>query len=272
MTGRTVVVDRNNGVVVFFAEGTYQVIRTFLHLRIGALDSVQLDAIAVTACINRGNRTATESDAIVITTNHNNLVASLRLFLQTIALGAVTYTTSQHDNLVVSIFGVVRLLMLEGENRTANQGLAKLVAEVAGTIRCLNQNLLRSLIQPLTGRHDVFPVALFILKTRVGGHVNGCACDRPRTDATTHTVADFTTRTRCGAVEGLYGSGEVVGLSFQRDDTLDILDAEIIARRLVGRSKLLYNRTLGKSYIVLVGRKNLVGVFLRGLLDHGKEA
>ena len=62
-----------------------------------------------------------------------------------------------------------------------------------------------------------------------------------------------------------------MGLCLQRDHTLDILDAEPVAGALIGRSELLNNRTLCEGYIILIGRENLVGVLLSGLLNHGEE-
>ena len=40
---------------------------------------------------------------------------------------------------------------------------------------------------------------------------------------------------------------------------------------MVLRSELLYHRTFGKGHIVLVGRDDLVRVFLGSLLDHLEE-
>ena len=62
-----------------------------------------------------------------------------------------------------------------------------------------------------------------------------------------------------------------MGLGLQRDDTLNVLDLEPVCRRLVLRSKLLDNGTLRKSHVVLIGRKNLVGIFLGRLFNHLEE-
>ena len=129
MSGRTVVVDRNNGVHILFAEGTHQVVGTLLHLWVGTLNGVQLDTVRIATCINRRYRTTTQADTVVITTNHDDLVTLLGLLLQAVALGAVTYTTCQHDYLIVSVF-LLALLMLEGQNRTTDQRLTELIAEV----------------------------------------------------------------------------------------------------------------------------------------------
>ena len=51
MSGRTVVVDGNHRVGVFFAKRTYYVVSTFLHLCIGTLYGIQLDAAAVASRI-----------------------------------------------------------------------------------------------------------------------------------------------------------------------------------------------------------------------------
>ena len=44
MSGRTVVVDADNGVDIFFAERTHEVVGTLLHFRVGTLHGVELDA------------------------------------------------------------------------------------------------------------------------------------------------------------------------------------------------------------------------------------
>ena len=62
-----------------------------------------------------------------------------------------------------------------------------------------------------------------------------------------------------------------MGLSLQRDDTLDILHLEEIAGSRIGWSKLLDNRTLRESHIILIGRENLVRVLVGGLLDHAEK-
>ena len=51
MTCCSVIVDRYNRIVVFLAEGTNHIVGSFLHLGIGALNSIQLYTIAITACI-----------------------------------------------------------------------------------------------------------------------------------------------------------------------------------------------------------------------------
>ena len=48
--------------------------------------------------------------------------------------------------------------MLVGKQRTSNQWLTELVSEIARTVRCLDKDLLWSLIEPLTNRKDVFPI------------------------------------------------------------------------------------------------------------------
>ena len=170
--------------------------------------------------------------------------------------------------------------MLKCQHRTADQRLTELITKVRGTVGGFCQNLLWCLVQPLAHRQDILPVSLnskfFILKfrviqTRIGRHIHSRTSNRPRAYTTAHTVADLTARTSGSAVEGLHRGGEVVGLGFQRDDALDILHLEIVARALVLRRELLNNRTLCKSHVILIGRKNLVLVLLRGLLDHGEE-
>ena len=86
-----------------------------------------------------------------------------------------------------------------------------------------------------------------------------------------HTVADFSARAGRGTVERFYGGGEVVRLSLQRDDTLDVLHLEIVRLRVVCRSELLDDGSFGKGHIVLVGRYDFIGILLGGLLNHLEE-
>ena len=152
MTCRAVVVDADDGVDIFLAERAHQVVGALLHLGISALHSVQLYAAAVATRIDTRHRAAAQTDAVVVTTHHDNLITLLRGALQAVTLCAVAYATCQHDDLVVTVLLPI-LLMLEGEDRARDERLAELVTEVAGTIRSLDKNLLRCLVEPLTWLH-----------------------------------------------------------------------------------------------------------------------
>ena len=52
VSGRTMVVDRNNRVVVFLSQRTDKIVSTLLHLRVGTLNGVKLNAVAVATGIN----------------------------------------------------------------------------------------------------------------------------------------------------------------------------------------------------------------------------
>ena len=62
-----------------------------------------------------------------------------------------------------------------------------------------------------------------------------------------------------------------MGFSLKRDYALDILHLKPVGCRLISRSKLLDNRTLRESHIILVSRKNLSRVLFGGLLNHSEE-
>jgi len=127
--------------------------------------------------------------------------------------------------------------------------------------------LFGSLIQPFAYRQNLFPGTSFF-RTGVGGHVNGSSGNRPRTLTAAHTVTNLTACTGRRTVERFYGSGKVMCFRFEGDDTLDVFYLEIVGLGVVCRSKLFDNRTFGKGYIVFVGRDNLVGILLGGLLYH----
>ena len=199
------VMDADDGVVVLLAKCAYNIVCALLHLGVGALNCVQLNAAAITTSLNRAYTATTKTNTIVLATHNNNLVARLRLSLQTVALGTITNTTGKHDNLVVGISLIATLLVvLEGEYGTADKWLAKLVAEVTGTIRSLDKNLLGGLVQPFANGQNLFPLLhtciihsaqCVALQARIAGHVNSSTSNGHRTNTTTHTVADFTTAT-----------------------------------------------------------------------------
>ena len=126
---RTVVVDADNRVDIFLAQGAHKVVCTLLHLGVGTLHGVKLDAVAVTAGINRRHAAAAETDAVVVAADNHDLVALLRLLLQAVALRAVADASGKHDNLVVSVL-LVAFLVFESKHGTRDERLAELVAEV----------------------------------------------------------------------------------------------------------------------------------------------
>ena len=173
----SMIVDADNGIHFLLAKSTHQIVGSFLHFGIGTLYCIQLDATRIAACLHAGNAAATKSDAIVITAHDHNLIAFLRLFLQAIALRAITYATSQHDDFVVGIL-FLTFLMLESEDRSADKGLSELVSEVGSTIRSLDENLLRRLVEPLPDGQDLLPFALF-LRSGIARHIHRSTCDGP---------------------------------------------------------------------------------------------
>ena len=137
VSGRTVVMNRNHRIHLFFAKSAYDVVGTFLHFCIGTLHGVQLDTAAVTTGINRRYGTATQSDTVVVTTDYYHFVSSFRCAFQAVTLCTVTNTTGKHDYFVVTInFFVFR--MFESQYRTADQRLAELVTEIGSTIGCFD--------------------------------------------------------------------------------------------------------------------------------------
>ena len=273
MACRAMVVNGDNGILVFFNQCTHEVVGALLHFRIGTLHSIQLNAIAIATRVDRRHRSATESDAIVVATDNHHLISFLRFLLQAVALLAIAHAACQHNHLIISVL-LLTLLMFEGKHRARDERLTELITEVAGTVRGLDENLLGRLIEPLANGQQVFPVAqlaVFGVEARIARHIDCRAGDGPGARTTTHAVANLTTRARSSTVEGFHRRREVVRLCLQRDDTLNLLYLEPVGCRLVRRCKLLHHRSLGKRHIVFVCRENLIGILLRGLLNHLEE-
>ena len=177
MSCASMIMDADNGIHFLLAKRTHQIVGSFLHFGVGTLNCVKFDTTRIATCFHAGNAAATKSDAIVITAHDHNLIAFLGFFLQAIALRAITYATSQHDDFVVGIL-FLTFLMLESEHRSADKWLPELVSEVGSTIRSLDEDLLRSLVEPLPDGQDLLPYALF-LRSGIARHIHRSTCDGP---------------------------------------------------------------------------------------------
>ena len=159
VSGAAVVVYGDDGVFVLFAECAHHVVGPFLHFGVCTLYGVQFDAAAVASGLHGTYRASAESDAVVFTTHHHNLVAGLRFALQAVALGTVSHTAGKHDHLVVVVaFASLFLVVFEGQDGTADEGLSEFVSEVRSTVRGLDENLFGSLVEPGAFGEVVFPL------------------------------------------------------------------------------------------------------------------
>ena len=271
MSGRAMVVDADDGVHILLTQRAHEVVGALLHLGVGALHGVEFYAAAVAPRIDGAHGTAAEAYAVVVAAHDHNLVALGGCAFEAVAARAVAHASGQHDDLVVAILLAV-LLVLEGEHRAGDERLPELVAEVRGPVAGLDEDLLGRLVEPWARLHSMLVGCRCILVSRIRGHIHRRAGDGPRAHAAAHAVAYLASGACAGAVEGFHGRWEVVCLGLDADDALYLLDAEEVARGVVGGCKLLHDGSGGKCHIVLVGRYDVVGVLLRGAFDHGEEA
>ena len=160
--------------------------------------------------------------------------------------------------------------MFKGKHRSADEGLTELVAEIAGAVGGLDEDLFGRFIEPGPGLHTRFP-GTGTPQPRVGGHVDRRAGHGDASPAARHAVADFAAASRGRSVEGLYSGREIVGLGLQGDDRMNIADAEETWNVLRERGELLDIGPLDKGDIVLVSRNEEVGVRLCRFFYERKE-
>ena len=157
----TVVVNRYDGVVLLLGHRAYRVVHPLLHLGVGSLYGIQLYGIVVFSGGYGRYGSSAHADAVVVTAEEDDVIALGRTVLGCIGHFGEAYTSCQHDDLVVAVFalGSVRILLrvLECLERAADKWLAELVAEVGGSVGCLDQNLGGCLVQPFARRAG-FPV------------------------------------------------------------------------------------------------------------------
>ena len=269
VSGRTVVVDRHHRVVFFFAKRTHEVGCTLLHFGIGTLHSVEFDAGTVTSGVYGRNGTTAQTDAIVVTTHNNDFVTFFGSTFETVALCAITHTPCEHNHFVEGIVHTV-FCVLEGEHRTSDEGLSEFITEIGSTVGGFGEDLLWRLIEPRTFCHIALPRTTTI-KTRIGSHINRCAGNGKRTNATAHTVTNFSARTCGSSVERFYRGGEIMGFGFDGDDAFNVANDEIVGSVVTCRGKLFHHWAFCESHVVFIGREDAMGIFFCGALDHSKE-
>ena len=98
--------------------------------------------------------------------------------------------------------------------------------------------------------------------TRIGCHIYGCSCNGQTGLASAEAVTDFAAGTCGSAVERLYRRRKVVGLGFERYDSVKVFYLKIVRLIRIYRIKLVNLRAVDKRYIVFVGRDELIGVDL----------
>ena len=132
VTACTVVVDAADRVAVAFGHSTDDIAHALLHLRIGTLHSIQLDGVAVLACIDARHGTATHTNTIVVATENNDNIALFGFQLLGILYLSKADATCEHDDLVVA--QCLFLTMLKGQQTAVDERLSELVAKVGGSV------------------------------------------------------------------------------------------------------------------------------------------
>ena len=223
VTACAVVVDAADRIMVALSHGTNDVAHALLHLGVGTLHGIQLDGVAVLACIHTRHGSTTHTNAVVVTAENDDNIAFFGFQLLGILYLGKANAARQHDDLVVAkrFF----LFMFKGQQAAVDEGLAELVAKVRGSVRGLDEDLLRGLIEPLA-RLDVFLPLTALLRARIGSHVNSSSSQRQATLAAGQAVADFAATARGCAVERLHCGREVVRFGLQRNHRFDGLDLE----------------------------------------------
>ena len=268
-----VVVDGDDGVVVLLGHRADGVVDPLLHFGVGPLNGVEFYGIGIFSCGDGGYCSSAHADTVVVASHEDDVVSLRGAVLGGVGLLGVANTSGEHHDLVIAVLalGAVGILfsVLKGLEGAADEGLAELVAEVGGTVGCLDKNLRRGLVQPLAGRTGL-PFAAAV-DAWVGGHVDGGTGYGEGTLAASDTVAYLSSAAGGRSVERLYGGGEIVGLGLQRDDGLDLLFLEEAG--LGGRSGVEEPElgTLDEGAVVLVCGDDAAGIDRRGLLYQLEE-
>ena len=250
-----VVVDGDDGIVFTLRERADDVLDALLHLGVGALYGVELDSTGILPRVHRADGTTAHTDAVVVTTEQDDLFTRLGSALLCIAAAGIADTTSEHDDLVEAVGRFVGLtFVLEGQHRATDEWLTELIPEVARTIGCLREDLTGRLVEPRAGSAVLLPRAIGC-RAGIARHIDGRPSQRHAGTTTSHTVTDLTTGTGSSAVEGLDGRGEVVRLSLEAQHAVNGLTDEEVGLITRGGSELLkVAGAIDEGHIVLISR------------------
>ena len=250
-----VVMDGDDRIVFTLRERADDVLDTLLHLGVGALYGVELNSAGILPRIHRADGTTTHTDAVVVTTEQDDLFARLGSALLCIAAAGVADTTSEHDDLVEAVGRFTSLaFVLEGQHRATDERLTELIPEVARTIGCLREDLTGRLVEPRAGSTVLLPGAISI-RAGVARHIDGRPCQRHAGTTTSHTVTDLATGTGSRAIEGLDSRGEVMRLCLEAQHAVDGLTDEEVGLIPRGGSELLkVAGAIDEGHIVLISR------------------
>src|SRR5690606_11185878 len=119
MSTCSVVVDRNNRIIIAFHESPNGIGSSFLHFWIGTLNSIQFNSGTEGACIRRGYRCTAHPDAVVFTAQNNDFIPSAGCFFSRLIEFSVADSPSLHNDFVVSQSPLI-FLMLESKDRTGD--------------------------------------------------------------------------------------------------------------------------------------------------------
>ena len=124
-----VVVYGNNRIFVHFRNCADGVIDALLHFGVGTLHGVEFDVVFVLTCGNATYCAAAHADSVIVAAEYHDGQVGGGSAFDAVLTTRIANAASLHYHLVKTINPAV-LLVFEGEQRTVNQRLTKLVAEV----------------------------------------------------------------------------------------------------------------------------------------------
>ena len=149
MSSGSMIVDGDDRVIVIFRYSSDHILYTLLHLGIRALDGIQFYTAGQLSRIHRADSSATHTYAVIVSTQDYYFFSRRRLSFKSVRLFGIADTSGKHDDFVIAIAGSIgSFLVFKGQNGSCNEWLTEFIAEIAGTVRGLGQDLTGRLIEP----------------------------------------------------------------------------------------------------------------------------
>ena len=140
MASCSVIVNGDDRIFVHLCQTSNGVVVSLLHLSVCSLNCIEFYLVAVLSCVNGTYSTSAHTNTVVVSAKQHNLVSALRSLLCCINLLGVSNSAGQHNHFIISELWILFLHTLlffsvfKGEERTAYNGLTKLVSKVTCSV------------------------------------------------------------------------------------------------------------------------------------------
>ncbi|KAI0558444.1 phosphoribosylformylglycinamidine synthase [Gracilaria domingensis] len=266
------VVDGHNGVVLAHLDARAQhAVHLLRHLGVAALHGVEVEVGAVVALHHAGGGAAAHADAVRGAAHLDDEQPHAGAPLAGVAMVHVPHAAGEHDGLDVLSALAAHHPDAVAARKAVDDGLAKLVAVVAGAVAGLDENVERRRQVGRVLERVVFPRARATRNVQVAHRVAGGGHAHQAARARGGGVADAAARARLRAREGRDAARKVVRLRGEEHVHVDVAHGERAGLARRGRRELRHGAGADGGGVVRKGDDGVGAAARAQRLAHNGE-